>query len=39
MIKIKNKYDCDFDINLIINILENKNMKIFAGKIFGLEEI
>jgi hypothetical protein len=35
---LKNEYKYDFNFNLIINILENKNIKVFAGKIFGLEE-
>lgn len=38
IIKFKNEYGYELNINSIINILENKNMKIFAGKIFGLEE-
>ena len=35
---LNNKYNYDFNFDLIIKILENKNIKIFAGKIFGLDE-
>lgn len=36
---LNNKYNYDFNFDLVMKILENKNIRIFAGKIFGLEEL